>query len=101
MKADTGTNVVDVYINYLRRKLATAYATAHGQISESGESAAGNVVGELGPELIETVRGEGYRLAEPVASFPSIGDATRKHVRSVRPEPLRGSIAAVGSGWRA
>ncbi len=101
MKADTGTNVVDVYINYLRRKLATAYAMAHGQISESGESAAGSAVGELGPELIETVRGEGYRLAEPVASFPSIGSSIRKPVRSVRPEPLQGSIAAVGSGWRA
>jgi len=37
--ADTGTNIVDVYINYLRRKL------------EDG-----------GGGLIETVRGQGYRL---------------------------------------
>ena len=40
MNPDTGTNVVDVYINYLRKKL-------HG----SGET------------VIDTVRGEGYRMA--------------------------------------
>lgn len=43
MEVDAPTNVVDVYVNYLRRKLAT-----------------------LGPELaismIETVRGKGYRV---------------------------------------
>ena len=41
MSAETGTNVVDVYVNYLRRKL------------ESGPGAS---------SLIETVRGAGYRL---------------------------------------
>ncbi len=41
MAPDTGTNVVDVYVNYLRRKL----------------SAAGNA-----SSLIETVRGEGYAI---------------------------------------
>lgn len=41
----TGTNVVDVYINYLRRKL-----TVQG-IADGGA-------------LIETVRGEGYRLGK-------------------------------------
>jgi DNA-binding response OmpR family regulator len=101
MKADTGTNVVDVYINYLRRKLASAYAMAHGQIPESGGSAAGTAVCELGPELIETVRGEGYRLAEPSAAFSSVGDSTRKPVRSVRPEPVQGSVVVGGSAWRA
>lgn len=45
--AETGTNVVDVYINYLRRKL------------DSGE-----LNGVNGP-LIETVRGTGYRLGGP------------------------------------
>jgi DNA-binding response OmpR family regulator len=38
----TGTNVVDVYVNYLRRKL------------------------QGGDELIETVRGAGYRLRVPL-----------------------------------
>jgi DNA-binding response OmpR family regulator len=45
MSPDAGTNVVDVYINYLRRKL--------GAVS---------VDGDLGYNVIETVRGEGYRM---------------------------------------
>ena len=46
MSPDAGTNVVDVYINYLRKKLG-----AVGQ--------------ESGPDsvVIETVRGEGYQMA--------------------------------------
>jgi DNA-binding response OmpR family regulator len=44
MSPDAGTNVVDVYINYLRRKLA------------AGEP-------EDADSLIETVRGSGYKLA--------------------------------------
>jgi len=43
MPAESGTNVVDVYINYLRRKLAPADGAARD-------------------DLIETVRGSGYRL---------------------------------------
>ncbi len=50
MSPDTGTNVVDVYINYLRRKLAAA-CPADG-------------AGGAGPELIETVRGSGYMLRD-------------------------------------
>lgn len=46
MEAESGTNVLDVYVNYLRRKLSGASA---------GEGAA--------VPLIETVRGSGYRLA--------------------------------------
>lgn len=50
---ETGTNVVDVYVNYLRRKLEDG--AAH----------------DLHGGLIETVRGEGYRLGglgnEPAA----------------------------------
>ncbi|MBB5057610.1 DNA-binding response OmpR family regulator [Granulicella aggregans] len=101
MKADTGTNVVDVYINYLRRKLAAAYATAHLGSAEPGESVAEIAIGELGSELIETVRGEGYRLSDSSASFARVGDATRKPVRSVRPVSAQESIVAGGSGWRA
>src|SRR5271168_105032 len=44
MSPDAGTNVVDVYVNYLRKKLGAA----------SVEDAGGSV--------IETVRGEGYRM---------------------------------------
>jgi DNA-binding response OmpR family regulator len=45
--AETGTNVVDVYVNYLRRKVGDGTV-------ESGHTG-----------LIETVRGEGYRLGGP------------------------------------
>ena len=55
MAAETGTNVVDVYVNYLRRKLSS---------------------GDGGPPMIETVRGSGYRLGgsplrKPVARATS------------------------------
>jgi DNA-binding response OmpR family regulator len=44
MSPDAGTNVVDVYVNYLRKKLGAA-----------------SVDGDEG-SVIETVRGEGYRM---------------------------------------
>ena len=44
MSPDAGTNVVDVYVNYLRKKLAA------GQV-------------EGASEVIETVRGQGYQIA--------------------------------------
>jgi DNA-binding response OmpR family regulator len=44
MPATSATNVVDVYINYLRRKIDHGFEQA----------------------LIQTVRGEGYRMAAPV-----------------------------------
>ena len=44
MSPDAGTNVVDVYVNYLRKKLGAA-----------------NTNGDEG-SVIETVRGEGYRM---------------------------------------
>ena len=47
MPVDSNTNVVDVYINYLRRKLAAAHP-------EGGSTV----------PLIETVRGMGYRLSD-------------------------------------
>jgi DNA-binding response OmpR family regulator len=45
VSADTATNVVDVYINYLRKKLGSAA-----------------LVGEVEMPVIETVRGQGYRM---------------------------------------
>ncbi|MEO6924142.1 MAG: response regulator transcription factor [Bryocella sp.] len=45
MSPDAETNVVDVYINYLRKKLAHAHPD-----------------GALSEPVIQTVRGEGYRL---------------------------------------
>lgn len=45
MSPDAGTNVVDVYVNYLRKKLGAV-----------------GVEDDAGPAVIETVRGEGYRM---------------------------------------
>jgi DNA-binding response OmpR family regulator len=56
MSPDAGTNVVDVYINYLRRKLAAA-----------------SVDGDLGYSVIETVRGEGYRMSSGRKSVGRVG----------------------------
>lgn len=56
MSPDTGTNVVDVYINYLRRKLAAAHPL---------DRLAGGA-----PELIETVRGAGYMLRDGSSLVP-------------------------------
>jgi DNA-binding response OmpR family regulator len=88
MKADTGTNVVDVYINYLRRKLAAAYGRAHQVEQQAGLAAVDN----LAVELIETVRGEGYRLLQPSAVHPALG---KKPAGSVR--PITNALA--GSQW--
>ncbi len=51
MSGDAGTNVVDVYINYLRRKLHD------GTPQRDGES---------GAPAIQTVRGLGYRIGAPL-----------------------------------
>lgn len=54
MPSEGGTNVVDVYINYLRRKLgAGTQENPTGGLTKAG--------------LIQTVRGEGYRIGGPVA----------------------------------
>ncbi|HEY4010409.1 MAG TPA: response regulator transcription factor [Acidobacteriaceae bacterium] len=52
MTPDTATNVLDVYVNYLRRKLGAA--------TEANPGAA----------IIETVRGTGYRMAAQPARVP-------------------------------
>jgi DNA-binding response OmpR family regulator len=56
MSPDAGTNVVDVYINYLRRKL--------GAVSVEDETGC----------VIETVRGEGYRMAGVRKSVARVSD---------------------------
>jgi DNA-binding response OmpR family regulator len=54
MPDQTGTNVVDVYVNYLRRKV-------DGEIGSASEHGT----------LIETVRGSGYRLGCAARKPPS------------------------------
>ena len=61
MSPDAGTNVVDVYVNYLRKKLGAARS----------EDA-------IWPDrLIETVRGEGYAVSAAVERKGSVGGASR------------------------
>lgn len=53
-----GTNVVDVYVNYLRKKLGAARSQAHADL--------------FGPDrVIETVRGEGYVMTASQHSLPA------------------------------
>lgn len=59
LEAETGTNIVDVYINYVRRKLDSA---------EAGRG-----------KLVETVRGIGYRVG--LAPADSASAKTRETVR--------------------
>ena len=76
MSPDAGTNVVDVYVNYLRKKLGAARGTADGI-----------------DRLIETVRGEGYALAMA---------GERKSVSRVGlgpvPDGLQGALRGAGVG---
>jgi DNA-binding response OmpR family regulator len=53
MAEDAGTNIVDVYVNYLRKKLNAVCADEDG-----------------GHAVIETVRGEGYRMAGIAKKLP-------------------------------
>ena len=69
MSPDAGTNVVDVYINYLRKKLGAAAPP-----------------GELLLPMIETVRGEGYRMSslkKPASPSVKIVDLVGRNVELV------------------
>ena len=55
LQPETDSNLVDVYVNYLRRKTAV-----------SGEE-----------KLIHTVRGVGYRLGRPASVAPTVSDTGR------------------------
>ncbi|ADW68532.1 response regulator transcription factor [Granulicella tundricola] len=71
MSPDAGTNVVDVYVNYLRKKLGS---------TRSGIGA---------DRVIETVRGEGYMM--------SMGTERRPPGAAV-PDGLQGSLRGPGAG---
>jgi len=71
-----GTNVVDVYVNYLRKKLGAARSQLYGDM--------------FGPDrVIETVRGEGYMMAAPLA---------KSLVAAEIPDGLHGSLRGPGKG---
>jgi DNA-binding response OmpR family regulator len=62
MTPDAGTNVVDVYINYLRKKLGAA-----------------SVDDDAGHGVIETVRGEGYRMGAVAKRQPASAEVFAGH----------------------
>jgi len=82
MSPDAGTNVVDVYVNYLRKKLGSGLAE---------DLSLGDAVPANAP-VIETVRGEGYSLS-------CVGN--RRPARAVR-LPLRGlGVAGFGKALKS
>jgi len=72
---DTSTNIVDVYINYLRRKLDDGFD----------------------PPLIQTVRGVGYRLEVPDGAESTISARRGTPANAIDPRRLA-PIPAVASG---
>lgn len=79
-----GTNVVDVYVNYLRKKLGAARVEAYGDT--------------FGPDLvIETIRGEGYVMAASQAKKP-VASVTSTSLHAVERESAPGGW---GIGTRA
>jgi DNA-binding response OmpR family regulator len=76
MPAEGGTNVVDVYINYLRRKLSNPPGPNPAADPGSEETQQ--------QEIIETVRGSGYRIGGKKA-------VSRKSPQTHR--PLRAAVA--------
>ncbi|HEY2040956.1 MAG TPA: response regulator transcription factor [Edaphobacter sp.] len=67
MSADASTNVVDVYVNYVRKKLGAA-----------------SLNDDAGHTVIETVRGEGYRMGNSGIE---------------KKQPSRAQVYSVGSAW--
>jgi DNA-binding response OmpR family regulator len=76
MPAEAGTNVVDVYINYLRRKLSPPGAAQNPQQPEQPEPK---------DSLIETVRGSGYRIG--AAGSKPIGLTASTHAACAYRKP--------------
>ena len=77
MSPEAGTNVVDVYVNYLRKKLGGARAVLASYELE---------------QVIETVRGKGYVM--------SLG-SKRKTVEHVESDAYKHPVAAAAAGmWQ-
>jgi DNA-binding response OmpR family regulator len=82
MSPEAGTNVVDVYVNYLRKKL--------GVVKPQGRSDADHV--------IETVRGEGYMMSAASQPAKVAVVAERKPPVSVTSSVLPSSLRRPASG---
>jgi len=88
MSPDAGTNVVDVYVNYLRKKL--------GAVPGSCDSGMGE---EMDPDrLIATVRGEGYSLGGPPRKPLQKVTLTGKRLNGVTADGYGRAVHAVGFG---
>ena len=94
MSPDAGTNVVDVYVNYLRKKLGAAVARPAG-------------LGDAGDHVIETVRGAGYMMGmggerKAVKSQVARVQAERFVCGLVGRVPMGvgGGLRVQGGGWR-
>jgi DNA-binding response OmpR family regulator len=79
-----GTNVVDVYVNYLRKKLAAARVQRFDGLGHPDN-------------LIETVRGEGYSLSTQPGEFPLtvLPDLRRE----ARPDGRPGGLLGDNGAW--
>jgi DNA-binding response OmpR family regulator len=80
-----GTNVVDVYVNYLRKKLAAVRAQHFDGICEADN-------------LIETVRGEGYSLSVQHGKYPPLGVLPDLR-RDARPDGRPGGLIGDNGAW--
>jgi DNA-binding response OmpR family regulator len=77
-----GTNVVDVYVNYLRKKLGAARSALYGD--------------RFGPDrVIETVRGEGYTMAGSSSAIPETVAEQYGRERELREVATGGSWGTV------
>ncbi len=68
MSPDAGTNVVDVYVNYLRKKLCAGQPS---MVCEAGAEVEAD-------RLIETVRGEGYAIGVASGATAGVQAVSRK-----------------------
>lgn len=76
LEGETGTNIVDVYINYVRRKLEDGTGAGYGK-------------------LIETVRGTGYRVGSTLPGAVSPDTDIRQPLASTHPPvQVASSVAA-------
>jgi DNA-binding response OmpR family regulator len=88
MSPDAGTNVVDVYVNYLRKKLSAVPGAGDAGVGEDMDS----------DRLIETVRGEGYSLGGPPRKPLQKVTLSGTRVRGVPVDGYGRPVHAVGFG---
>lgn len=76
MSPDAGTNVVDVYVNYLRKKLSMSRECVEMLAGEAGAD-----------RVIQTIRGEGYAMPASSGKRVVVRSAGAEAVRIMPPVP--------------